>query len=73
MNIISTKDAEGGKTYYIERYEDDQFGFVLSKRDATRFDLADIDRVLRRLNYDYPHIDEFKVKQEPIGFRIVAK
>ena len=71
MKIISSKSE--GKTYYVERYEDDQFGFVLNKKDATRFDIHDVDRILRRLHYDYPDIDELKVLEEPMSFRIVAK
>jgi hypothetical protein len=71
MKIISSKSD--GKTYYVERYEDDQFGFVLNKKDATRFDIHDVDRILRRLHFDCPNINELKVLEEPMSFRIVAK
>lgn len=71
MKIISSKSE--GKTYYVERYDDDQFGFVLNKKDATRFDIHDVDRILRRLHFDCPNIDELKVLEEPMSFRIVAK
>jgi hypothetical protein len=71
MKIISSKSD--GKTFYVERYEDDAFGFRLSKRDATRFDAEDIERVLRRLHYDCPDIDDFKVVEEPMSIRIVSK
>jgi hypothetical protein len=43
MKIISRKS--NGKTFYVERYEDDAFGFVLNKKDATRFDIHDVDRI----------------------------
>jgi hypothetical protein len=71
MKIISSKSD--GKTFYVERYEDDQCGFVLNKKDATRFGVHDIDKVLRRLYYDCPNIDEFKVLEEPMSFRIVNR
>jgi hypothetical protein len=71
MKIISSKSD--GKTFYVERYEDDAFGFVLNKKDATRFDVHDVNRVLRRLHYDCPDIGELKVLEEPMSFRIVAK
>jgi hypothetical protein len=71
MKIISSKSD--GKTFYVERYEDDAFGFRPDKRDATRFDVEDIDRVLRRLYYEYPDdINNFKVVEEPMTFRIAA-
>jgi hypothetical protein len=71
MKIISAKSD--GRTFYVERYEDDAFGFRLSKRDATRFVVEEIDRVLRRLHYDCPDIDDFKVAEEPMSFRIVNR
>ena len=33
---------EDGKPYYIERYDDGQFGFRLNKKDATLFQANEI-------------------------------
>jgi hypothetical protein len=54
MKAISAKSAEDGKTYYVERYEDDQYGFILKARDATRFHIREVDKALMRLCYEYP-------------------
>jgi hypothetical protein len=61
---------EDDKPCYIERYDDGQFGFRLSKKGATLFQANEIDRVLRGLCFDYPGVDEFTVQDAP--FRIVA-
>jgi hypothetical protein len=66
--IIACK--EDSKSYYIERYDDGQFGFRLNKKDATLFQANEIDRALRRLRFDCPDVDEFTVQDAP--FRIVA-
>jgi hypothetical protein len=66
--IIACK--EDGKPYYIERYDDGQFGFRLSKKDAALGQADEIDKALRRLCFDYPDVDEFAVQDAP--FRIVA-
>jgi hypothetical protein len=74
MKIISAKSAEDGKTYYVERYEDDQYGFVLKAGDATRFHIREVDRALTRLCYEYPtKSHEFEVIEEPFHFRIVTR
>ena len=61
---------EDGKPYYIERYDDGQFGFRLAKKDGSLFQANEIDRVLRRLCFDYPDVEEFTVQDAP--FKIVA-
>jgi hypothetical protein len=69
--IIAT---ENGKRYYVERYEDDQFGFVLKARDATLFSVREAGTELMRLCYEYPtQRHQFEIIEEPSHFRIVAR
>jgi hypothetical protein len=74
VKIISAKSAEDAKTYYVERYEDDQYGFVLKARDATRFHIREVDKALMRLCYEYfTQSYQFDIIEEPFHFRIVTR
>ena len=68
--VIAYYDKEERKTYWVERYGDDELGVTSISNAATKFTDKEVDRIIGRLAFEFPHV-EFTVRDIP--FRIVAK